>query len=139
MMEFMLPVPKITQFTSYDTNVQVIKVENTILTANYYKEYLDFELINCNSESENCRKALLRLNNQNILLVEPDKNDCSGQQNIILSFNIDSNQLSTYYKDLRQKARIIQSRTNNKKEISEFSIKDCNGHIIHFRTNSANG
>jgi hypothetical protein len=138
MMEFMLPFPKTKPFLSDTKNIQVLRVENPILTANYYKEYLDFELINSNSENKNCRKALLRLNNQNILLVEPDPNQDNEQQSIILRFNFDISQMNTYYIDLKQKARIIHSSSNNKKEISEFSIKDCNGHVLHFRMDSAN-
>lgn len=138
MMEFMLPFPKTKPFSNDTKNIQVLRVENTILTANYYKEYLDFELINFNSENKNCRKALLRLNNQNILIIEPDANQSNEIQSVILSFNFDISQMTTYYKGLKQKARIIHSSSNNKKEISEFSIKDCNGHVLHFRMNSAN-
>jgi hypothetical protein len=138
MMEFMLPFPKTKQFISNSKNIQVLRVENTILTANYYKEYLDFELINFNSDSKNGRKALLRLNNQNILIIEPAANQSAEFQSITLSFNFDISQMNTYYKDLKQKARIIHFSSNNKKEISEFSIKDCNGHVLHFRISSSN-
>jgi hypothetical protein len=138
MMEFMLPFPKIKPINTSTSNIQVLIVENTILTANYYKEYLDFELINFNSEIETGRKALLRKYNQNILLVEPDANQITEQQSIILSINFDFIQMETYYHELKQKVRIIDSCINNKKEISEFSIKECNGHVIHFRMNSAN-
>ena len=110
-----------------------LPAENIILSINYYKEYLGFQLITNNIERNNIAYALLRFNNQEIILEQAISSERTSPNDVVINLNWNDNQLKQHYNELKQKVKVKKSFSKSKNGCSVFSVVDCDGNILNFQ------
>jgi hypothetical protein len=133
-MRFLIPNILPDNFILKDKNQIIIPVENVALTVNYYKEYLCFKLINVSPRYGEMQYALMQFGNQNVLFEKATKTiECQDPKpKIQLILQLDEEQISHIYNELKLKTKIYKGIHRDEKGITRFSIQDCNGLILNF-------
>ena len=108
-------------------------VENVPLTANYYKEYIGFSHIKNSDTPDYSQTALLKYDDY-ALILEKSENFKLTNEEVVLQLGLNSVQMKNLYNEYKIKTRIHSVLFSSNAEIKEFSIRDCNGNIIHFKS-----
>ena len=133
MLKFHFPFQTLLLKRTMNNNVVILTVENIILSTNYYKEYLGFQLIPNRDDSKNISNALLVFDNQKIKLEQITTSEKKIQNDVVLNFNWNDSQMKKHFNELRQKVKVKRNYSNNKNGISVFSILDCDGNILNYQ------
>ncbi len=115
-----------------------LPVENINLSVNYYREYLGFQFISYEGIKNNIACALLKFDDQELILEQVISKEKFCSDKIDLTLNWDDKQLKQHYNELKQKVKVIKNYSSNKNGVSLFSILDCDGNILNFQTKIVN-
>ena len=107
-------------------------VENVPLTVGYYKEYIGFSQIN-GDIPDLSQSAILKFEDY-ALVLEKSENLNLHNEELVLQLGLNSVQMKSLYNEYKLKTRIHKVYFNTNDEVKEFSIKDCNGNILHFKS-----
>jgi hypothetical protein len=102
-----------------------VEVENAKLTAQYYNQYLGFEIIGVNDSST---FYLVRLNEYLLYIVNANGNEQSRRIDVV----INSFQIENFYYTISSRTKVFKPLNYTLDEGIFFSIIDCNGNIVNF-------
>jgi hypothetical protein len=138
MLKFQLPIQTTLLNGIMNNTIVTLPVENIQLSVNYYQEYLGFQLISNNANSNIISNALLVLDDQKIKLEQVVQSKNKLPDNVVLEFNWNDSQLKQHFDELRQKVKVKRSYSNDKEGYSIFSIMDCDGNTLIYQSKKSN-
>lgn len=117
-------------------NIMVDDMQNTV---DFYKDLLEFDLIDsCPFEEEKLAWVMMKNNKVMIMFQNrkcfahqfPDKskNPVGGA----LTFYIEMKDVETFYNQIKDKVKIVSKLENRPYGKKEFQIEDCNGYFVSF-------
>ena len=122
------------KFKSLIPNLMVENVKNTI---DFYKEFLDFEVLSTNPE-DGSEYEWAMIKKDDVIIMLQEKKSLSGEipylENMSigasLTFYVNVDNISEVYSRLKSKVDIVQDLHSTFYGAEEFAFKDKNGYVI---------
>lgn len=118
-----------------ESNILGLPVENVRLTANFYREYLGFQLENKIEKTGIVEFASLRFADAKITFCQQENypKKINEEDNKRINIRLKYHQtVSSLYERCKEQVRIVNQMMNTNGKPIEFAVQDCNGFVLNF-------